>query len=57
MDPIKQVNVNGTELAYVEQGQGQAVVLVLGGVGDYRDWTNQMPAFSARYRVIAYSFR
>jgi hypothetical protein len=55
--PVKQVRVNGTELAYVEWGQGQPVVLVLGGVGDYRLWTSQMPALSTRYRVIAYSFR
>jgi pimeloyl-ACP methyl ester carboxylesterase len=57
MTPVKQVWVNGTELAYVEQGQGQAVVLVLGMVGDYRAWMNQVRAFSTRYRVIAYSFR
>jgi pimeloyl-ACP methyl ester carboxylesterase len=55
--PVKRVKVNGTELAYVEQGRGPAIVLVLGGVGDYRAWTNQIAAFSTRHRVTAYSFR
>ena len=55
--PIKRVAVNGTELAYVEQGQGSPVILVLGAVGDYRVWTHQVAAFSTRHRVIAYSFR
>lgn len=36
MTSVEHVKVNGTELAYVEQGRGPAVVLALGGVGDYR---------------------
>ena len=30
--------INGTELAYVEEGQGDPVVLVHGGVSDLRTW-------------------
>ena len=30
--------INGTELAYIEHGQGRPVVFVHGGVGDYREW-------------------
>jgi non-heme chloroperoxidase len=55
--PIKRVAVNGTELAYVQQGQGPPVVLVLGAVGDYRVWAHQVAGLSTRHRVIAYSFR
>ena len=49
--------INGTELAYIEQGRGQPVVLVHGGFGDYRDWELQMPAFATRFRTIAVSCR
>src|SRR5215471_17925157 len=53
----KQVEVNGTLLTYVEQGQGVPVVLVHGVLGDYRTWSGEMDAFATRYRVIAYSLR
>jgi pimeloyl-ACP methyl ester carboxylesterase len=55
--PVKRMQVNGTDIAYVEQGTGPPVVLVLGGVGDYRVWTRQLADFSTRHRTIAYSFR
>ncbi|HMM41589.1 MAG TPA: alpha/beta hydrolase [Thermomicrobiales bacterium] len=51
------VRVNDVDLAYVEQGQGDSVVLVHGGVNDYRSWRRQMEPFAARRRVIAYSRR
>jgi pimeloyl-ACP methyl ester carboxylesterase len=49
--------VNGVDLAYVEQGQGEPVLFVHGGVGDYRAWDQQMDAFGAGYRAIALSCR
>lgn len=49
--------INGAHLAYVEQGRGQPVVFVHGGVGDYRGWDLQVPAFAARFRTIALSCR
>lgn len=49
--------INGTELAYIEHGHGQPVVFVHGGVGDYRGWERQMPAFATRFRAIALSCR
>jgi pimeloyl-ACP methyl ester carboxylesterase len=49
--------VNGVDLAYVEQGQGEPVLFVHGGTGDYRTWDQQMNAFGAAYRVIALSCR
>ncbi len=51
------VTVNGVELAWVEQGQGEPVVFVHGGTGDYRAWDQQMTAFGAGYRAIALSCR
>src|SRR6266540_3860416 len=49
--------VNGVDLAYVEQGQGEPVLFIHGGVGDYRAWDQQMDAFGAGYRAIALSCR
>ncbi len=51
------VDVNGTRLAYAEQGEGQPVVFVHGGSGDLRVWENQLQVFRSRYRAIAISCR
>jgi non-heme chloroperoxidase len=56
-DEIKRVSANGTELAYVELGQGEPVVFVHGGLQDYRMWARHLPKFAGRYRTIAYSRR
>lgn len=53
----KTVHVNGVDLAYVEQGTGDAVVFVHGGVTDYRSWALQIEPFAQHYRVIAFSRR
>jgi pimeloyl-ACP methyl ester carboxylesterase len=49
--------INGTDLAYIEHGRGDPVVLVHGGVGDYREWDLQMPSFATSFRAIALSCR
>jgi pimeloyl-ACP methyl ester carboxylesterase len=49
--------VNGVDLAYIEEGQGEPVLFVHGGSGDYRAWEQQMNAFGADYRTIALSCR
>ena len=54
---LKRVKVHGAELNYVDQGKGVPVVLVHGGLEDYRTWLPHMNAFSERYRTIAYSRR
>jgi pimeloyl-ACP methyl ester carboxylesterase len=51
------VRINDAELHYVERGQGSPVVLIHGGLVDYRRWGAQMGPFARRYRVIAYSRR
>lgn len=45
------------ELHYIEHGQGEPLILLHGGQGDYRSWGPQMKAFSQRYRAISYSRR
>ena len=47
----------GVELHYIKKGQGEPLVLLHGGVADYRAWDAQMAAFSKSYRVISYSRR
>ena len=56
-DEVKRISANGTELAYVEVGQGEPVIFIHGGLQDYRMWTEHLPKFASRYRAIAYSRR
>ncbi len=53
----KTATVNGTTLAYREQGKGEPVVFVHGGLSDLRAWEQQLPAIGRSYRAIAYSRR
>jgi len=55
--PVKQAEVNGTKLAYIEQGSGETIVFIHGEVSDFRTWMEQFSAFSKDYRVISYSRR
>ena len=56
-DDVKRVSANGTELSYVEAGQGEPVIFVHGGLQDYRMWAGHLPKFAGRFRAIAYSRR
>lgn len=51
------IRVRGVELHYIEQGQGEPLILLHGGQGDYRSWEPQIKAFSQQYRVVSYSRR
>ena len=51
------VVANGARLHYMEQGRGPTVIFVHGSISDYTYWQAQIPAFAARYHVIAYSRR
>jgi pimeloyl-ACP methyl ester carboxylesterase len=53
----ERVDLDGIELHYAERGQGEPLVLLHGGMGDYRSWEPQLAAFAEAYRVIAYSRR
>ncbi len=53
----KQIEINGTELSYIEEGDGEAVVFVHGAISDMRTWENQLPAIGEQYRAISYSRR
>lgn len=56
VQPTK-IRVHGVELHYIEQGQGEPLILLHGGQGDYRSWEPQMKVLSPQFRVISYSRR
>jgi len=53
----KTATVNGTTLAYREQGEGEPVVFVHGTASDLRAWEQQLPVVGRSHRAIAYSRR
>jgi pimeloyl-ACP methyl ester carboxylesterase len=54
---VKRADVDGTTLAYVEQGRGETIVFVHGAAGDWRTWEPLRPYISTQYRFVSYSRR
>jgi non-heme chloroperoxidase len=57
---LKNIEINGRQLHYVEQGEGgqqPPVIFIHGGLDDYRCWQYQVDSFSKKYRSISYSRR
>jgi pimeloyl-ACP methyl ester carboxylesterase len=58
---LKNIEINGRQLHYVEQGgegsQQPVIIFVHGGLDDYRCWQFQTDYFSSKYRTISYSRR
>jgi non-heme chloroperoxidase len=55
--PVKQMRVNGVDLAYVEQGKGATVVFVHPTAGDWRDWEGLRPLVAQEYHFVSLSLR
>lgn len=55
--PVRHVALGDTSLAYIERGQGEPIILVHGGLQDYRVWEPHMATLARHHRVIAYSRR
>jgi len=51
------VDANGQRLFYVEQGNGEPLLLVTGLGGDHLSWGEQLEPFSARFRTVAFDNR
>jgi pimeloyl-ACP methyl ester carboxylesterase len=54
---MQTLHVNGTEMAYLEIGQGPPLVCVHGSLGDFRTWSPVLGPLSKKHRVIAVSLR
>jgi pimeloyl-ACP methyl ester carboxylesterase len=53
----KEVEVNGVHLRYVEQGSGEPIVFVHGGLGDQRSWEPVGEEIAKKYRFVAVTLR
>ncbi|EKN65447.1 hypothetical protein BABA_19951 [Neobacillus bataviensis LMG 21833] len=49
----KSVKLSDTKIGYVDQGEGEVIVLLHGFCGSSRYWENVIPELSKSYRVIA----
>src|SRR5436305_1392989 len=54
---VSYFDLDGYPLAYRDQGNGPALILIHGSVNDYRAWAQQVPAFASERRTIAVSLR
>lgn len=57
MQQHRTVLADGLEFHHIEAGHGQPLVLLHGVLGDWRNWESLWPAFTSRYRTLAYSRR
>jgi len=55
--PLQAVRLRDVTLHYVAVGRGEPVVMVHGGLEDYRAWSAQLAPLASRYRAVAYSRR
>jgi esterase len=54
---MQTLRVNGTDMAYLDVGDGPPLVCVHGTLGDFRTWNAVMGPLSTRHRVISVSLR
>jgi pimeloyl-ACP methyl ester carboxylesterase len=48
--------VSGHHIHYVEEGEGEPVLLIPGAFSTYRDWNRIIPFLSKQYRVLAIDY-
>src|SRR5438067_31056 len=51
------IDTGEAQLRFVDVGSGPPVVLLHGGLGDYRSWLPHLPLLASRHRVVAFSRR
>ena len=56
-EKFKTVMINNYPMAYIEQGQGEPLLLIHGSLSDYRTWLKHLNEFSENNRTIAVSLR
>lgn len=51
---VRRATVDGIDIAYLDEGRGDQVLLLIHGLGtNAKGWQRNLPALSAKYRVIA----
>lgn len=50
---MNHIAINGVDLAYIQQGQGPALLLVHGNSLSHRIWNEVVPVLASQYQVIA----
>lgn len=53
MDELKFLDLHGDQVAYLDEGQGDVILLLHGMAGSSQTWRQMMRPLSRRYRVIA----
>ena len=56
-DVAKHVEANGTTISYIDEGIGEPIVFIHGGLADLRTWAALMPYISDEHRFIALNLR
>lgn len=56
-EEFKTVMINNYPMAYIEQGQGEPLLLIHGALTDYRTWLKHLNDFSENNRTFAVSLR
>jgi pimeloyl-ACP methyl ester carboxylesterase len=54
---MQRLRVNGTDMAYLEVGQGPPLLCIHGALGDFRSWSAVLGPLTKKHRVIAVSLR
>jgi len=54
--PSKRIYLSGVNVHFVEAGKGPPVLFLHGLGGSWKDWSAVLPAFAAKYRVMAVDF-
>lgn len=53
----KSIEINGTSMSYIEQGQGPLLILLHGGLSNHRSYPGKVRDLSKDFRVVAYDQR
>lgn len=57
MSQLQEQSINGLTQAFIDDGEGQALVLIHGSLCDHRYWRFQAPTLAAKCRVVIPSLR
>lgn len=53
---MKTIELDNVQIAYIDQGQGEPILMLHGYPEDHRAWRHQIDYFSQHYRVLAFDW-